>query len=138
MQDEHPVPTAADLAVFARFADAFESAEFEAGRVHPTQQTGPDTFTFGWWESSPIVSEWHSALYDHNIIDPGSEYLSEEFAEKMAQFAADPSLLSKQDLSTIRTVLTNISRGDRFCEGYMAGMFENGVAQAATRRLAAL
>jgi len=30
---------------------------------------------------------------------------------------------------------TYISRGERFCDGHMAEFFENGVAQAATRRL---
>jgi len=138
MHDEHPIPSSDDRAFFARFADAFEREGFCAGRFHPSEPTGPNSFTFGWWESSPIVSQWHAALYDRNIIDPQSDYLSPEFAARMAQFSKDPTMLLEQDLATIRTVLTNIARGDRFCEGYMAGMFEAGVAQAATRRLAGL
>jgi len=84
------------------------------------------------------VMEWERALYDRYVIDPSSDYLSETFGQRMQEFAANPTLLMSEDLQTIRTVLTNISRGERFCDGYMAGMFESGVAQMATRRLAEL
>jgi hypothetical protein len=53
----------------------------------------------------------------------------------MSEFAADLCLVESVDLAIARTILTNIARSDRFCDGYMADMFENGMAQAATRRL---
>ncbi len=138
MDSDSPDPTKTDLAIFARFVDAFERADFEAGRAHPSEEVKPGVYSWPWWESSPIVSEWHHALYDHHIIDSHSPYLTEEFAARMHEFVDDPSLLVGQDLPTMRTVLTYIARGDRFCDGLMAAMFEQGVAQAATRRLVAL
>jgi len=131
-------PSSGDLLAFRRFADAFDAENFDAGRVHSSEEVEPGVYSWPWWEESPIVGEWHQALYDNHVIDPESDYLSEDFAAKMRQFEVAPALLDGADLQTIRTVLTNISRGDRFCDGYMASMFENGVAQAATRRLVGL
>ena len=137
MRSDEPQPLP-DLTGFSRYLDAFELREFKAGRAHPSVEIEPGVYSWPSWENTPIVSEWHQALYDRNIIDPESPYLTEEFATRMRQFAANPSLLSGQDLPTIRTVLTYIARGDRFCDGLMADMFENGAAQAATRRLVEL
>lgn len=131
-------PDELDLGAFERFAVAFDSEDFDAGTVHPSEEIEPGVHALPWWESSSVVTEWHDALYDHHIIDGSSDYLSEEFASRMRDFVSDTSLLASEDLVTIRTVLTNISRGDRFCDGYMAEMFENGIAQAATRRLVEL
>ncbi len=127
-----------DLLAFKRFADAFDAEGFHAGRIHTSEEVEPGVHSWPWWEASPVAGEWHQALYDNGIIDPESDYLSVEFAQQMRQFEADPTLLSAADLSTVRTVLTNISRGERFCDGYMASMFDTGVAQAATRRLVEL
>lgn len=129
-------PSTESLAPFARFAAAFEAPDFCAGEWGGGEEVEPGVQTLPWWSPSRVVLEWHQALYDHDIMDPQSDYLSEDFAVKMREFAADPSTLAEADLPTVRTVMTNISRGDRFCEGYMAEMFENGVAQAASTRLA--
>jgi hypothetical protein len=124
-----------DLAAFTPFAAVFESADFVAGSWHPSQELEPRVLAAGWWKRSAEVARWAQALYDRNIIDPQSDYLTEEWSVRMRAFAADPSALADADLQTVRTVLTNVARGDRFCEGYMASMFTNGVCQAATRRL---
>lgn len=131
-------PSIDDLAAFAAFADAFESADFLPGEWLSPQPSGDADSAFPIWASGDVVSRWHQALYDRDIVDPDSDYLSEAFAQQMDEFVTDPTLLSAADLSTIRTVLTNISRGDRFCDGYMASMFENDVSQAATARLVSL
>lgn len=131
-------PSADDLASFAKYAEAFGASDFVAGEWHPSAEIEPNVRSWPWWESSPIVSEWHQALYDCHVIYPGSDYSSPEFSQRMAEFAANLRLIASLDLATVRTILTNISRGDRFCEGHMAGTFENGVAQAATQRLADL
>ncbi len=128
-------PDEYDLAAFAVFAQAFEERSFVAGTVHPPEEVEPGVMALGWWAPSDLVAAWHEALYEHQIIDPDSDYLSVAWSRRMEKFAANPALLEACDLPTVRTALTNISRGDRFCDGYMAGMFDNGVAQAATRRL---
>lgn len=119
-------PSEDDLRSFARFAEAFGEPEFTPGTSHPAEEIEPDVYSFGWFEYAPAVSEWHQELYDRNVIDPDSDYLSEAFAHRMRRFSADPTLLSAADLPTIRTVLTNIARGERFCDGYMSSAFESG------------
>lgn len=138
MTSDLETPTRDDLLGFARYAESFEHPDFTAGKYHPSEEIELNTYTWPSWESSPIVSEWHQALYDRHIMDPQSPYLDAQFTARMREFEADPSLLSGQDLPTIRTVLTCIARADRFCEGVIADMFEKGVAQAATRRLVEL
>jgi len=131
-------PDKYDLAAFTVFAQAFEEQSFVAGTVHPPEEIEPGVMAIGWWASSDVVERWHEALYHHQIIDPDSDYLSEACSRRMEEFAQNPALLKTCDLPAVRTAMTNISRGDRFCDGYMAGMFDSGVAQAATRRLAEL
>ena len=131
-------PNRDDLTAFVAFADAFDADGFVGGTWHASEETEPGVFTFPWWEPAAEVADWEAALYEREIIDPLSDYLSDEWSRRMNDLAADPSPLSGADLATIRTVLTNISRGERFCDGYMADMFEKGIAQAATRRLATL
>ncbi len=128
-------PSAEDLRVFAEFANAFESDDFVAGTPYGEEEVEPGVYTMGGWIPSEIVIQWETALYDHHIIDGNSDYLSPEFARRMNEFAEDLTLLSAADLQTVRTVLTNISRGERFCDGYLCDAFDRGVAQAATRRL---
>lgn len=70
-------PSDADIRVFARLADASAREGFVAGELHPSEQAEPNVFTVGRWTSEPIVSEWDQALYDHSIIDPEGDYLSE-------------------------------------------------------------
>lgn len=123
---------------FARFAAAFETDGFVASTAHEPEEIEPGVMTMPWWEYSDVVSEWQQALCEHGVIDAQSDDLSAEFVARMSEFEADPSLIGDADLQTIRMVLTRISRGERFCDGYMATMFENGVARAATRRLVEL
>ncbi len=133
-----PTPSREDLASFAEFIDVFDSEGFSWGEIHtePPQEDG--TLVMPWPDYSDMVSRWHNALYERHVIDGQSDYLSEALARRMHEFAADPSSLSACDLPTIRTVLTYIARGERFCDGHMAEYFDNGVAQAATRRLVEL
>lgn len=131
-------PTIDALLALSPFVHEFTAEGFTAGIFHNAEEIEPGVFSMPWWEPSDIVLQWEAALYHHGIIDPQSDYLSEEFGRQVEEFAADPTLLSAADLPTIRTVLTNISRGERFCDGYMASMLESGVAQAATARLVQL
>lgn len=131
-------PSLEDLRAIAEFATAFDTPGFEPGEWTRPEPLPDGTILLGWWSPSETVMRWEESLYSRHIVDPGGEYLSKEFSARMRHFAADLSLLLEQDLPTIRTTLTNIVRGERFCDGYIAGMFECGVAQAATRRLGEL
>lgn len=128
-------PTKSDLAAVAAFTERFEASGFSPGEWVKARKREDGVIVMGWWSASPEVAEWHHALYDHNIIDPDCDYLSESTRELVERLLDDPSLIAELDLPTVRRVLTCISRTDRFVEGSLAGAFESGIAQAATRRL---
>ena len=128
-------PTKSDLAEVAAFTKRFEAPDFSPGEWVPSKKLRDDIATLPWWKGSPEVNEWNKALYDHNIIDPDSDYMSESAANLINRSMEHPSLVAELDLPTIRMVLTCISRVERFVEGTMAEAFHLGLAQAATRRL---
>ncbi len=131
-------PSQADLAHFERFVREFEREGFTAGVTHPAEEIEAHRYTWPSWTPSTVVVEWHDALYERGIVDPEADYLSDEFGQRIEAWVKDPSSLLGAGLDTIRAVLTYIVRGERFCEGHIAEMFERGVAQAATSRLACL
>lgn len=131
-------PSREDLLAVSAFADVFERPGFVAGAWrHPGP--GPDGVAqMSYWEPEPEVQRWHDALYGRGIVLRDHEWDSALQREEMARYEAHPAALEEADLDTVRRVLTTISRADRFNEGYLGSMFEAGVAQGATRRLASL
>lgn len=127
-----------DLSGFAAFSRAFDEPDFVAGEWAGGGEVEPGLYQMAYWVPCSVVSEWEQTLYHQNVVGPDCDYMSEEFGAQMREFASDPSLLSASDLQVVRAALTNIVRGERFCEGYIGEMFDNGVAQAATRRLSEL
>lgn len=131
-------PSKDELLSMAEFVTAFESADFVAGEWISAVMCPDGIMQVGRWSPSDCVMRWEQAIYDRHLVDPDSDYLSGQFSMRMQSYMRDSSLVMEADLDVVRTVLTNIVRGDRFCDGYMADMFETGVAQAATRRLVEL
>lgn len=131
-------PSREDIASFERFVEGLSKAAFSPGTWHRAEEIEPGHYTWPHWEPSAVVREWHDALCDLGVVDSESDYLSEEFGRYMEGLTLDSSGLSSASLATTRAVLTYIVRGDRFCDGQIIEMFEKGVAQAATIRLAQL
>jgi hypothetical protein len=51
---------------------------------------------------------------------------------------ADPGRIPDAGYAEVRALLNHCSRGERFCDGYWLEALEEGIVQAALRRLAAL
>lgn len=129
-------PTRADLLAVAAFASRFADPAFTAGQwVAPTTRED-GVIQIGWWSSSQTIAEWNQALYDHQIIDPGSDYLDESNVDFVNRSIREPGLIADLDLPSLRRVLTFLARAERHAEGgWYESAFESGMAQAATRRL---
>ncbi len=71
---------------------------------------------------------WPYALLpeDPKGLEPGTDVL------KVLQSVGD---MEKASLGQIRRYLVLCIRGERFCDGYIAGQFESGLIQAALRGL---
>lgn len=130
-------PTPEGIRAVAAFAELFDAEGFEAGSWPPLEAAAGGVLSLAFWSPSRTVLDWHQAIYFHHI-HLVFDWMTEEWREVMRGYETDPNALETAGLDTVRRVLTTISRASRFSEGYMAECFENGLAQAATRRLAEL
>ena len=91
----------------------------------------------------PVVSQWFELLYQTPFyIDPYTALPEDPksdgvpFSVMGAQFP--PEYFERATLDQIRRYMLLCTRGEKFCDGHIAGEFETGAIQAAFRRLAVL
>lgn len=72
------------------FVSAFDESAFVAGEWVQPKRREDGVIVIGSWDASDVVGRWERALYDRHIVDPESDYLSDEFAEIMRRFLDDP------------------------------------------------
>jgi len=132
-------PTRDDLRSFAAFTERFAEPGFVAGAWTLPEKRDDGAIVVGWWSSSQVINDWNQALYDRNIIDEDSNYLSVANVAFFNRSIADPSILSTIGLARLRRALTFLARAEWHSEGeWYEQAFESGLAQAATRRLSEL
>ena len=86
---------------------------------------------FPWFLYSADVIAFIHALYENDIIIQFSWMQWEEGR----RYLVEPASIQEADLLTLRKLLTANVRRDRFCEGHLAGVLENGHIVAILRRL---
>jgi len=75
-------------------------------------------------------------LYDNDWVTPKFDWT--EWQESAHQYIESPEKVELADAVTIQKLLTTHACADRFCEGHLASMFENGHILALLRRLQTL
>jgi hypothetical protein len=80
-----------------------------------------------------VVPEFVQALYEHGWVSPAFDWT--EWQQSAQEFVDSPRKVEKADAAVIQKLLTTHVRTDRFCEGHLASMFENGHIGALLRRL---
>lgn len=119
--------TAKQIDALLPFLERFESAGFSPGSWKiPEGQ-------FPWFDVNKVVMEFNQALYDNGWVTPAFDWT--EWQPSAQEFVDSPQMIGKADAKTIQKLLTTHSRADRFCEGHLAAMFENGHIVALLRRL---
>ena len=92
-------------------------------------------------ETSPGVHTWQVPIYVDAVrtfIDVASKdfWQDFEYIEKNAgQWLKRPGFIEQAGLEEIKTMLTFIIRGERFCDGHIQGRIEDGHVVALLRRL---
>jgi hypothetical protein len=81
---------------------------------------------------SEVFLVFVKALYDHGWAVPFDWPGWQEEVERLVE---SPEGVTDADAATIRRLLTLHVRKDRFCEGHLAEMLENGHILALLRRL---
>ena len=126
MKPIHP----SQIDVLMPFLDKFEEAEFFAGTWKTEQGYFP------WFNLNAVVMEFIQVLYDNDWVTPKFNWT--KWQESAKKYIESPRMIESADAMTLRKLLTTHARADRFCEGHLASMFENGHMLALLRRLRVL
>jgi hypothetical protein len=119
--------TAKQIDAILPFLERFEAADFSAGSWKTPEGQFP-SFSF-----EDVVIEFHQALYDNGWVTPAFDWT--EWRRSAQAFVDSPKKIERADATTIQKLLTTHVRANRFCEGHLASMFENGHIVALLRRL---
>lgn len=122
-----PTVTTKQIDAILPFLERFEEAGFSAGTWQTPQGQMP------WFNFDEVVTEFNQALYDNDWVTPAFDWT--EWQQSAEKFVDSPKEIAKSDAATILKLFTTHVRADRFCEGHLAAMFENGHIIALLRRL---
>ena len=116
------------------FLEAFETKGFEFASWNPPKsEDGTLVISLdNNWRLSEQAQEFIAALYQNGWI---ADFDWPSWQDQAIQYVESPERIASADLETIRKLLTTHVRKDRFCEGHLAAMFENGHLTALLRRL---
>jgi hypothetical protein len=118
--------TVQQIDAILRFLAGFEAPDFSPGTWRlPSGQCE-------WFDYHETVKEFERALYDYGWI------ISFDWVPWMTtavKYIISPGKVGQADVVTIQKLFTAHVRGNRFTDGHLAAMFENGHIVALLRRL---
>ena len=121
------MPTAQQIDVMLPFLDRFTVEGFSPGawRSPPGQ--------LPWFDYNEAVLEFRQALYDNGWIVRSLNW--GDWQDTACEYLEKPEKIESADAQVIQKLLTTHVRKDRFCEGHLVAVFENGHVVALLRRL---
>ena len=119
----------ADWQKLLPFRKIFERKSFSAGKWVDRKGQLP------FYTYSDSVSRFIQTVYDAGIVE---QFDWPKWQTKAERLVLDPKAIESASLGTLRKLLTTHVRKDRFCEGHLAAMFENGHILAILRRVVTL
>ena len=121
-----PEISAAQMDMVLAFLPSFE----KPGAIFGEWQTPAGHFPY--YSYGPEVARFVAMLYEENFV---VSFDWPSWKEMALGYMDHPETLAEADLLTLRKLLTTHVRNDRFVEGHLAGMLENGHITAILRRL---
>lgn len=112
------------------YLDQFEQAGFSAGEWKGSPSQIP------WFDFDETVTEFKKALYEHDWVTPSVNWTKWQAEAK--RYVESPEEIDSVDAESIQKLFTTHVRSDRFCEGHLAAMFDNGHILRLLRRLKAI
>ena len=109
------------------FLEQFEEAGFSVG-TWPNELGVMSYFNF-----NEVVLEFQQILYANDWVTPKVDWV--EWQDVAEEYVDSPEKIKSADVVTVQKLFTTHVRKDRFCEGHLASMFENGHIVALLRRL---
>jgi len=117
-----------------RFLDRFEAEGFVAGHRDPWERRD-GVITLTSWEPSPEVADFIATLYTIGAIEP---FDWGAWQPRAVELYEHPELLDTIGLADLRRLLTFHVRRDRFVDGHLGAMFEEGHIQRILERIRSL
>lgn len=109
------------------FITRFEADGFTGGKWNGPPGQMP------WFSYDESVTEFQSALQSAGWFDSSFDW--PDWQETAQEYVSFQGRIDAADATTIQKLFTTHFRKDRFCEGHLASMFENGHIVALLRRL---
>ncbi len=116
------------------FLEVFETEGFRFGEWNlPPAEDGKLVISMnGNYRLSDEARNFVEALYSNGWI---ANFDWPSWQDQAIQYVETPERIKSADIDTIRKLLTTHVRKDRFCDGHLAVMFENGHITALLHRL---
>lgn len=119
-----PAITAGNMDAILRFLPTFQAAGFSPGKMIYRPGTVPI------YELAADVGAFLRVLSDNNWI------VSFDWTQWEGRaYLKDPSALANVDIQTAQKLFTVLARQDRFCEGFLGSMIQNGFVTALLQRV---
>jgi hypothetical protein len=124
------------------FAPGFELATWVY--PDPIEKDGKLVHVLGWPDYHPIVHEFiqfccdSSTFIDPYALLPEDPPVRGEGEPVTPRILTSPEDMRMATLNQIRRYFVILTRGEYWCEGYIAQQFEDGLLQAAVRRVRVL
>ena len=109
------------------FLEQFEEAGFSVGTWHNEPGVMP------WFNYDEAVMEFEQILYANDWVTPEVDWV--QWQDVAVEYVGLQEKIDSADVLTLKKLFTTHVRKDRFCEGHLATMFENGHIVALLRRL---
>lgn len=114
------------------FIDRLEKPSAPLHIWHPMKQLEDGSYSAPWCELSADAMELVQGLYERGLI---LTFDWPAWSETAESYVDNPELLAEASLDDCLKLLTCHVRSDRFCEGHLGAMLENGHIVAVLRRM---
>jgi hypothetical protein len=121
------MPTTKQIDAVLPFLDRFTADGFSVG----TWNSPPGQIPY--FDTSQSVTEFQHALNENGWVTPSFDW--PEWQKIAQEYVENPANVGSADAETIQKLFTTHVRKERFCEGHLAAMLENGHIVALLRRL---
>ena len=109
-----------------------EAKGFEAAPSWGGGETSPGVFHMPYPNYCEEIGRFIQLAHDEALID--REYVDKDVGEWLRR----PAFVEQATLADVKSILTFMVRGERFCDGHIAALFGEGHVVAVLRRLAVI
>ncbi|WP_156112164.1 DUF6508 domain-containing protein [Prescottella defluvii] len=127
-----------DVAELRMLVERIRLHEGEFGYVKRSEPTRAGVLGFGYTVEDPLVTESVQWLHTHRLLEPAFVGLAKPAVERLPERGDVGPVVAGFDVAEVLGLMTRLVLADRFCEGALVGVFDNGTMPALFDRLLVL